>query len=223
MSFEDAIDRLQAAQGDPEQLALATLDIALQRQDPDLRPIVEAAAVPRWFDARLLAALLDVDEATAAAYVTRLQALPMVESFAARRGWNVHEATRLAVRRHLARHEAARLHELSASAAAYFADDDAVSRIEQIYHRLLAEPEQAAGELNELVEKWSRAGRHEALQAQAVALDDLLRADLLSGNPRARWSASAGFEAGDCRYDTPRRWPARRSSCLTRLAILKGK
>ena len=177
---------MQGARGDPDQLALVTLDIVLQGQRTDFRLAFEAAAVPPWFDARILAALLEVDEATAADYVTRLQALPMVESFAARGGWNVHETTRLAVRRRLARHELVRLQELSASAAACFTDDDEVSRIEQIYHRLLAEPESGAAELDTLWKKWHRSGRHEPLQALAVALDDLLRADLLSGNARAR-------------------------------------
>ena len=61
MSLDDAILRLQAAQGDPDRMVLATAEIVLKGQnDPQLVPVFEAAAVPRWFDAAILAALLDL-------------------------------------------------------------------------------------------------------------------------------------------------------------------
>ncbi len=213
MCLDDAILRLQAAQGDPDRMVLATAEIVLEgRNDQRLGPVFEAAAVPRWFDAAILAALLDTDETTSAEWVTRLKALPMVESFAARNGWNVHEATRLAMRRHLAQSQPARLRELSARAAACFPAKDPVARVERTYHRLLAAPELGAVELLALWQEWYRAGRHEVLQALGVALDDLLRASVLAGGAHARALVSLGWIRSG-------RLPLRQAAAMAREAI----
>ena len=82
MTFDEIIARLQEAKGDPEQLALAAVDVTLARRDERLREALEAAAIPHWFDERILAHLLDADPAEAAILRERLVALPMVESFA---------------------------------------------------------------------------------------------------------------------------------------------
>jgi hypothetical protein len=91
-------ERLQEAQGDPQKLALVTLDIVLESSEPWMRDVVEAAAVPHWFTAGILGALVQVDPDTAGRYLQALTRLPMVETFAARNGWNVHEMSRLALR-----------------------------------------------------------------------------------------------------------------------------
>jgi hypothetical protein len=179
MGFEEAISRLQAAQGDPEKLTLATVDIVLATHEPALRTALEAAAVPHWFDARILSALLETNEATASKWVEELRRLPMVEAFPAHDAWNVHEATRLALRHRLASEEVSRLHMLSALAAKCFENDGPASRVETIYHRLLAAPEQAADELDRLWKEWDGAGRYEPLQALGVALDELIRNELI--------------------------------------------
>jgi hypothetical protein len=85
MDFEEAISRLQAAQGDPEKLTLATVDIVLATHEPALRTALEAAAVPHWFAAGILSTLLETDEATASKWVEELRRLPMVEAFPAHR------------------------------------------------------------------------------------------------------------------------------------------
>ncbi len=73
MNFEDAITRLQAAQGDPQKLTLATVDIVLAAHEPGLRPALEAASVPHWFTPKILAALMETDEAAASAWVEKLR------------------------------------------------------------------------------------------------------------------------------------------------------
>src|SRR5262245_694235 len=103
MELEDTLSRLRAAEGDPQKLTLATVDIVLAAHEPGLRAVLETAAVPHWFDASILSALLETDQTTAARWVEQLQRLPMVETFPAHDAWNVHEATRLALRRRLER------------------------------------------------------------------------------------------------------------------------
>src|SRR5689334_17144635 len=105
MDIKASISKLQDAHGDPQKLTLATLDIVLSAREPWLREALEAAAIPHWFTAPAIAKLLQNDDAAAAKYLEGLKTLPMVEAFATRDGWNVHEATRLALRSHLVRED----------------------------------------------------------------------------------------------------------------------
>ena len=174
MNIEEAISQLQAAQGDRDSLALATMAIVLASYEPELQHVLEAAAIPHWFDARILSVVLGIDQTNASRSVDKLQGLPMVESFVARHGWNVHEATRLAVRRRLAREEPERLQLLSTRAAKYFEADEPAWCVEAIYHRLVATPEEGADELERVLRKWNGAGHYEPMQALSIALGELL-------------------------------------------------
>lgn len=102
---------------------------------------LEAAAVPHWFDQQLLASLLDGGSVQRAeAMYHAVIALPMVESFASRSGYNVHEATRLALRERLQQRDPDRLKELSSKVAdALHGTEDHV-RAERAYHMLLSDP-----------------------------------------------------------------------------------
>jgi tetratricopeptide (TPR) repeat protein len=177
MTFDEIIGRLRGADGDPDQLILATVDMALAASnEPRLREALEAASIPHWCDARILAQLLDTNTVEAAALELRLARLPMVEPFQARQSWNVHEATRLAIRRKIHEDEPARFRTLSARAAARWSeDDDVISRVEAIYHRLSSEPEQGATEVERTYWKWDRSGRQEAIQSLGTALEELNR------------------------------------------------
>jgi hypothetical protein len=185
VDFDETLRLLESAQGDLQKLALATLDIVLAGQDPRLRVAVEAAAVPHWFDAAVLAALLPEEADDTAAVVEQLKTLPMVESFPARQGLNVHDTTRLALRARLAQEEPTRFVRLSAAAAAYFVGDAPPLEVERIYHRLSAAPE-GAGELEALWKRWDEGGRHEALQALGVVLDELAQTTYLTEAAEAR-------------------------------------
>lgn len=113
MDFDEQIRLLQAAQGDPQKLALATLDILLTSYPSALRRAFEAAAIPHWFDERLLADLLDDDlRGDSHRWFEAVVALPAVEPFPARQGYNVHEATRLGLRRRLYAESPERFREL---------------------------------------------------------------------------------------------------------------
>jgi tetratricopeptide (TPR) repeat protein len=148
MNFNETLAFIAAAQGKPDQLALATVEIVLAGQPPAeqaaLRAALDAAALPHWFDAALLGKLLPPDLAPRANELfARLCALPFTERFAARgeTAHNVHEATRLPWRARLRASEPERFRELSRSAvAALPAPTDPAAapaeRIEALYHRL---------------------------------------------------------------------------------------
>jgi hypothetical protein len=145
---------LQAAQGDPAKLALATVDLACPSL-PDaerfaLKQSLEAAAIPHWCDEAILAALFEIPNQESAAQFARLRGLSIVEPCPARgdNAMNVHEASRLAFRKRMMADEEARFRTLSVRAAAHFAEDPAPARrVEWIYHLLCGDPNRGATEL----------------------------------------------------------------------------
>ena len=93
MTFEEILEHLRQAQGDPHLLALATTDSVLASHPPALRQALEAAAIPHWFDEQILGQMMNVEPAAASAGLATLKTLPFVEPFQAKGGWNVHEAS----------------------------------------------------------------------------------------------------------------------------------
>jgi hypothetical protein len=102
--------------------------------------------------------------------------LSVVELFPARgeKALNVHEASRLALRKRLAAVEEARFRVLRVRAAAHFADDPApAGRVELIYHPLCGDPQRGATELESLDRDWISSARPEDGHALASALSEL--------------------------------------------------
>jgi Tetratricopeptide repeat len=204
MDFEQAIRILKEAQGDTAQLGLASVDLLLaghpDEEREKVRTALEVAAVPHWFDEKILAALLNSPLATdAEALAARLRRLPVVEPFPARGpgAANVHEATRLALRARMKAESPERLCALSTGARAYFAGDTAPhARIEALYHRFTAEPEAAEWECGALANEWDGAGRYEALLGLGVVLDELLQ----EGIPEGLVRGMALYRLADIRY-----------------------
>jgi len=191
MSISERLGLLQAAQGQPAKLALATVDLAYsalsELERSAIREGLEAAAVPHWCDPPIVASLLAIHEAESVALVTRLQSLSIVEPFPARgeKVVNVHEASRLAIRKWLAAEQEERFRELSARAAALFVGDSTSSgRIEWIYHFLSADPERAATALEKLDREWSNQVQPEDRYALAAALKELEDTEMVSGRAR---------------------------------------
>ena len=184
---------IRDAHGDPALLALATVDLTFP-DIPDteriaLRSALEAAAVPHWCDAAILAKLIDDSGSLNPSQWARLKALPVVESFPARGAdaGNVHEASRLAIRKRLAETQQTRFIELSARLVRVFeADTRPIGRIEWIYHLLVADPERGAAELEDLDRTWSGTARHEDLAALSAVLTELHTSQMLRGKPSVR-------------------------------------
>jgi tetratricopeptide (TPR) repeat protein len=182
---------LQEAQGQPAKLALATVDITYPElpntKRAALKAALEAAAIPHWCDEGVLAALLEIRMEESAARIANLRALSVVEPFRARGGnaINVHEASRLAIRKRLAADEQARFRALSGRATAYFGQDSThAGRVEWIYHLLCSDSERGANELEKLDSEWSRTAHAEERYALAAALRELENSQVLQGRAR---------------------------------------
>ena len=193
MDIEQALHQLKQAQDDPQALTVATARIVCARSHPELFEILEAAAIPHWFNAEILAALLQTDTVTAAGWMERLIQLPMVETFSARQAWNVHETTRLALRATLAKNDPERFQTLTRLAVEHFSGSEDTQQIEQIYHRLAGSETGADKQLLDLYHEWRRTGRYDTQQSLALVLEELLRSNLLSGSALARTLVVLGW------------------------------
>ena len=186
MEFDKLINKLNEAKDDPEAMVLATVDIVMSTHKPELFKALEAAAIPHWFDAHIIAQLLQANEPDAKQWMKQLQTLPFVESFKARNGWNLHEATRFALRSRLSHKHPERFQKLSARAVDIFDINKPAWQVEKTYHWLVAFPEAGANALEKLYKNWNDAGRHEQLQALGNALDELLNTRQLQTPAQAR-------------------------------------
>ena len=185
MDANDLLSLLREADGDAALLALATVDLnypdesAADRER--LHELLQIAAVPHWFTASGLS-LLTGKSVTSQDWV-RLTSLPIVEPFTARGdgAHNVHETSRLALRRHLAINDPERLRHLSANAAGVALESASpADEIERAYHLLVADPDTGADNLAELNRQWGSSAGHAATYALAAALRELLDSQLAS-------------------------------------------
>jgi len=188
MNFNDGSKHFGTAGSDPDVSALADIELVLGSAAPALRTAFEAAAIPHWFDGRILGSLVQVDERTIKGVLQELCRLPLVELFAIRDAWHVRESARLAFRAHLARKEPDRFRVLSTQAAACFPGDEPELVIERLFHELVAEPDSAPGELYRVWTAWTRAGKDRCLQALGAMVQELLKLPEL--DPLSRGFAS---------------------------------
>jgi tetratricopeptide (TPR) repeat protein len=131
--------QLQAAQDDAEREWIV-LQLTLERLSPHLRDALWSAAVPHWFDAPFLAALLELPIESAADHYAALQTLSIVEPYP-ERGHALHESARALLLARLWDDDRDRCRALSRRAAAHCAAQDQADtlwRTETLYHRLLA-------------------------------------------------------------------------------------
>jgi pyruvate-ferredoxin/flavodoxin oxidoreductase len=210
MDLAEQIRVLQAAQRDPAKLALATVDLAYpglsERERAALRESLEAAAIPHWCDENILVALLGIPCEDSSKRLPRLSRLSVVEPFPARgpNSINVHEASRLALRKRMAAEDQARFHALSARMVEHFAGDlTAAGRIEWIYHLIGLDMERTATEeLEKLDRFWSKSEHSEHRHALASALAELEATRIV--HPRARtWAIYCRLKAGWRRRKLP--------------------
>jgi hypothetical protein len=197
MDIAEQLRSLEAAQGDPLKLALSAVDLAypsLSEAERDvLKVSLKAAAIPHWCDGPILSALLAISPEESEARLVSLRALRVVEPFPARGDGvvNVHEATRLAIRKLTAVQAPDWFREVSLRAAAHFAPDATpAARIEWIFHLLCGDPEGGASELEEINREWSGCARPEDRSALAVALGELESEGMVDGRARA-WTLLA--------------------------------
>jgi tetratricopeptide (TPR) repeat protein len=200
LDAEKQLSLIREAQGDPALLAFATVDLTFPGLPPGerlaLRSALAAAAIPHWCDAGILAELDGSGAPDSGApngsgddRWARLKRLPVVEPFQARGtdAADVHEASRLPIRKYLADKQRDRFIALSSRAVAVFETDTRdAGRIERIYHLFVADPDRAATELGDSDLGWYSSTRDEDLAALATVLAELDNARLLTGRALVR-------------------------------------
>jgi len=184
----DILARLQAAQSDAER-EWVVMEFSLANLEPALRAAVWAAAIPHWFDAPFLAALLDQPLAAAQPIYDRLTTLSYVEPFPGR-GHNVHERTRALLLERLWRDDRERYLALSRRAAEYCAQQDQEEtawRVETIYHQLIGDMPRAASKFIDQGIDWHNRFEYEKLEALLRPVMEAIEAGRLSGSV-ASWA-----------------------------------
>ena len=182
---EDIFQKLEAAGSEAEREWLL-LEMVLQTLEPAVQDAVWAAAVPHWFDAPYLAALLEQSTVDPAVFAA-LTDISFVELFPGR-GYNVHERTRGLLLDKLWQDDRSRYQELSRRAAAYCAGQDQAEtawRVETIYHRLLAGESGAADEFSNQGVEWYNAFAYDKVETLIKPVLTAVQAGRLSGDTAA--------------------------------------
>jgi len=150
-------ERLLAAQTPEDEMLLM-----LTALPPALSDAVWAAAVPHWFDARVLEALLPNRATQAADLYTQLQSMAFIEPYHGR-GHNVHELTRRTILKLWWDKRRDEYRQMSERAEAHFAaQDDDGARIEAAYHSLVT----PAFDLARVASRWSETASRLKLSGQ---------------------------------------------------------
>lgn len=188
MDFSEQLRILQAAQGNPALLALATVDLAHHALPASERSRIKdallAAAVPHWCDRDFLAALLKTEPVEGERLLGQLRTLTVIEPFPARgeNAVNVHETARLALREHLRVSDRSLWQTLSTRARAHVIQTkEPHARIEALYHLFAANQDAAAQECEALDCEIDQSGRPEIRSALSLALCELTAAGWLGG------------------------------------------
>src|SRR5688572_21021419 len=149
-SIDRLVEKLEACRGDLQaQAAIAAEFRVLEQTEVDREALLramDAGGVLRSFDVGLITRVLGIWEQEAQQSLELLDTMPFSETVRTRRGEfrNLHDATRIGWRRHLARSAPKRLRSLSLRAAACFETADPADRVERIYHLLCGEPDLGA-------------------------------------------------------------------------------
>ncbi|MBI4671119.1 MAG: tetratricopeptide repeat protein [Chloroflexi bacterium] len=198
----DYLARLAAAQSAEERTWIITESLVNSLPD-DVRSAVWAAAIPHWFDEKILAALRPELAQDAARLYVELQAFPFVEIFQGR-GHNTHELTRKLMLVHLWNENQEEFRALSQRAAEYFLHaEDIICRIEGAYNLLVADETKSPSIMSSF--GWELNNNFQFSELDALVNDALehINAGRLAGNARG-WAFffKARLERQAYRMDT---------------------
>jgi tetratricopeptide (TPR) repeat protein len=203
---DDLLSKLLAAPSDEER-EWVVMQFSLDSLAPEIREAVWAAAIPHWFDANFLAALLGKSEAETLPIFKQLLALSFIEPFQ-EWGYNIHERSRSLLLQRLWHHDQPRYRQFAQRAANYCSNQDQSDtgwRIEYIYHLLIADPEQGATEFANTGWDWHNSPNfaYSKVEALALVVRELADADRLSARGLARAQFWEGLLDSDySRYQT---------------------
>ena len=188
MDFAQQLRILEAADGDPALLYLASVDVAhpslTDAERARIKNALIAAAVPHWCDAAFLAALLATTAEESERLIGWLRTLKVVEPFTARgdAAFNVHETARLTLREHLRTTDAALWCSLATRARTHLAGStEPHARIEALFHHFAIDQAAAAEACEALDREFTLLGHPEINNAFALPLVELTTAGWLTG------------------------------------------
>ena len=206
---DDLLTQLLNASSEEEKAYLLAMAL-IETQPPDIREAVIAAAVPHWFDAEILAALLTEkkksgffdklrfwlfpakkrreEEQQRSLFKYRYQTirdlnLPFVQPFG-EIGLTLHDLTRAGIRAHLFKHDLERFKTYSRRTATYFAEQDEPQyRVEGIYHQLIENDLDSRYAFWDQMETYcSKQFDLSAANMLLVNLNELISTGILRGN-----------------------------------------
>jgi hypothetical protein len=197
------LEKLAAATSDAERESIV-LDITLNALPPALHVAIQAAAIPHWFDFTYLSSLIGEDAADDT--YDQLVTLSFVDTFPGR-GYAIHETTRNALLNKLWNADPHQFRTLSDQAADYCLSNATTSgeenywRIEEIYHRLVSDPEQGIERFQEMATAWANYEQSSLETIERII--QLAREQVKSGRLTAKegnlvrlWQARLGYLYG---------------------------
>ncbi len=168
---------LVGANGDPELLQLALVDILVGQGAAHLRHAIEASAIPHWFDESILTQILDDSlKLESRSLFQHVITLPICETHPVTGAFCLKKLPRLAVRNRLWKNLPERLQSLSIRACDAFSSETELNRIEKVYHALCSKPEDAALILLPMVEGPQKQFSEDGLLSLAAVFREFLSA-----------------------------------------------
>ena len=169
--IQDVLKAAYAAekQGKKHAVTMAVTHLVLCHRNPQYRRLLNAAAIPHWFNREIITALLPTEQISDFTWNAFIE-LPMVEAFKGK-GWNVHESTRLAIRHTMQVEEPQLMRELSINASRYFTLDDE-NDVESLYHFLTIYPERKETLVNDASRQYKKSGKLYKLDRLALCLKE---------------------------------------------------
>ncbi|MEZ4736928.1 MAG: hypothetical protein R3E79_58350 [Caldilineaceae bacterium] len=174
-------ERLEQAGNSAAQSWVIT-ELLLNAYPATIRQSVIAAAVPHWFTAEILAALLDLSMAEAEERYVSLQQLSIVQPFGDL-GHTLHDLTRNGILAHLVHNAVEELRYYSQRVQYYFSQQsvalDSQSKVESIYHQLILDANHGRDALKASTRIYRRYGDFAAIENLLRNYQELIRLGLL--------------------------------------------
>src|SRR5271166_3324928 len=171
-------DRAEPSRSDMEKDWRLT-EMLLDTAFPEIKDAVVAAAIPHWFDAAVMACLLNEPEAGQNNVYEQISVLPIAERFGDL-GTALHERTRKAILYHLIKEKPQRLKEYNRRAYDYFAKyGDPERQAEACYHQMALDPAKAAGVLKNQVDNFINVQNYGAANTLLRDAEELINLNTL--------------------------------------------
>lgn len=174
------LQRLREAQTDEARQAIV-LEMSLASLPDELQRAVSVAAVPHWFDAVYFEALWGEESLDLYEDLIDLSFVELIP----RRGFAIHERTRQQLLKNFWHVDRDGFIEITRRAADYCDAQGEVSywQAEEVYHRLLSQPEQGIADLQSLATAWANYEYHSYSEIEQVVnlADEQISAGRLTG------------------------------------------